>query len=407
MEISVRQAGDPNPRTVLGPRQQMTPSPYSLHTLSATFADALSGACVGCVTNAQINSIDGGKVTGTVANATNANSANTASTAGSVTGIVQIENGGTGSSTKSFVDLSTNQSGIGGNKSFTGVLSGIGSGLTNLNGGNITDETITRAKLAYGATSRYDLQLIAMLRWDLLPTQTTISVGSDPEAIAFDGTLIYVANSGSNNVTRIRASTGALEGSPIAVGSAPKALAYDGVFVYVANFGSGTVTRIRATTGIVEGSPITVGDSPRSLVFDGTFVYAGNQVATGTVTRIRAATGIIEGSPILVGANPSALVFDGTFVYVANAGSNNVMRIRASTGVVEGGPIIVGSSPSALAFDGTFIYVMKRDSDNSGTIGRIRASTGILEAGVREARLTSHLRLSLMERLCTWLDWAA
>jgi hypothetical protein len=39
-----------------------------------------------------------------------------------VTGIVQIENGGTGSSTKNFVDLSTNQTNIGGNKTFTGLV---------------------------------------------------------------------------------------------------------------------------------------------------------------------------------------------------------------------------------------------------------------------------------------------
>ncbi len=56
--------------------------------------------------------------------ATTAGSATTATTAGNVTGIVAIANGGTGSATKSFVDLSTAQD-IGGTKNFTGNV-GIG-----------------------------------------------------------------------------------------------------------------------------------------------------------------------------------------------------------------------------------------------------------------------------------------
>ena len=52
--------------TVLTPRQEITSTPFANR---AATADALSANCVGCVTSAQINSIDGAKVTGTVANA--------------------------------------------------------------------------------------------------------------------------------------------------------------------------------------------------------------------------------------------------------------------------------------------------------------------------------------------------
>lgn len=86
LEIAVKKnAGDAY--TVLSPRQQITSSPYSIRTLSAQQADALSGNCVGCVTNAQVNSISGGKVTGVVANAASAQN---------VAGIVGTANGGTG-----------------------------------------------------------------------------------------------------------------------------------------------------------------------------------------------------------------------------------------------------------------------------------------------------------------------
>ncbi|MBS1797633.1 MAG: hypothetical protein JSS81_27670 [Acidobacteria bacterium] len=112
LEIAVKKAAEPG-FTTLSPRQQITSSPYAVRTVSATSADNLSAACVACVSDAQINSIAGAKVTGTVANAANATNA------ANVTGVVPVANGGTGSATKNFVDLTTAQT-VGGNKSFSG-----------------------------------------------------------------------------------------------------------------------------------------------------------------------------------------------------------------------------------------------------------------------------------------------
>ena len=135
LDIAVKRTTDPpaNPYTTLSPRQQLTASPYSIRTLSANAADSLSSVCVGCVTDANISSVAGSKVTGTVANATNAASA---TTAGNVTGVVAIANGGTGSSTQNFVDLTTNQT-VGGNKTFSNTVAAItlsaGTGGLNMN----------------------------------------------------------------------------------------------------------------------------------------------------------------------------------------------------------------------------------------------------------------------------------
>jgi hypothetical protein len=65
VEIGVRPAGNGS-YTTLAPRQQISSSPYAIRTLSAATADALSSACVGCVTNAQIQGVAGSKVTGTI-----------------------------------------------------------------------------------------------------------------------------------------------------------------------------------------------------------------------------------------------------------------------------------------------------------------------------------------------------
>ena len=134
LEIAVKRSGDPD-YTTLAPRQQLTAAPFANHTINAGSADSLSNVCVGCITSGQIGSVAGSKVTGNVANADNAT---LAMTAGNVTGVVSVANGGTGSATQNFVDLFTNQSNIGGNKSFTGIVSGTfsgdGSGLSNVPG---------------------------------------------------------------------------------------------------------------------------------------------------------------------------------------------------------------------------------------------------------------------------------
>lgn len=121
LDMQVSPAGANN-YTQLSPRLAIGSTPY---------AQALT--CLSCISNAQIVTVDGSKVTGTVANASNAATATSATSAYSVTGIVGIANGGTGSNVKNFVDLSTAQS-IAGDKSFTGVLSGNGSGLVNVPG---------------------------------------------------------------------------------------------------------------------------------------------------------------------------------------------------------------------------------------------------------------------------------
>src|SRR5437870_1119943 len=66
LEVGVRPGGSGGAFTILSPRQQISSTPYALRTLNATAADSLSSACVGCVTDAQIKSVSGSKVTGTI-----------------------------------------------------------------------------------------------------------------------------------------------------------------------------------------------------------------------------------------------------------------------------------------------------------------------------------------------------
>jgi YVTN family beta-propeller protein len=61
--------------------------------------------------------------------------------------------------------------------------------------------------------------------------------------VAFDGTNIWVTNSGSNTVTKLLASTGQVLGT-FSVGTAPLGIAFDGANIWVANSGSNTVSKL-------------------------------------------------------------------------------------------------------------------------------------------------------------------
>jgi DNA-binding beta-propeller fold protein YncE len=68
-------------------------------------------------------------------------------------------------------------------------------------------------------------------------------VGTGPEGIAFDGANIWVTNWTSNNVTKLRASDGAILGT-FAVGSSPTGIAFDGANIWVVNVGSNSVSKL-------------------------------------------------------------------------------------------------------------------------------------------------------------------
>ncbi len=66
LEIGVRPGADTGAYTLLGPRQQLTSTPYAIRSLASTSADSLSLACVGCVQDSQINTVTGSKIVGQI-----------------------------------------------------------------------------------------------------------------------------------------------------------------------------------------------------------------------------------------------------------------------------------------------------------------------------------------------------
>ena len=384
ISIAVRKIGEVT-FTLLSPRQPVTSSPYAIRSSNATSSDSLSQNCVLCITDAQIASVDGGKVTGVVSSAQNALNALNAT---NVTGTVGIANGGTGSNTKNFVDLSTDQS-VAGNKTFSGnvsvtgasgIFSGNGSGLTDLNGANIAGGTITTAQLSADAVpNSSSLTMLGSLRWDLLKGQREIGVGNSPTGMAFDGNNMWVVNTNSNTVSKIRTGDGAVIGT-FAAGASPQRAAFDGSNVWITDFtATNNVQKMRASDGAIVGT-FTVAALPTSIAYDGANMWVQNG---NNVTKIRASDGANLGT-FAVGSVPTKIVFDGSNIWVSNFVGGNVTKLRASDGANLGTFAVLGF-PNGLVFDGTTIWVATssgltklRPSDGAN-IGSIPFASGLTD----------------------------
>jgi len=152
----------------------------------------------------------------------------------------------------------------------------------------------------------------------------TISVGSYPWGIAFDGTNIWVTNMFGNSVTEISASNGTVLGTFTGTFSAPTGIAFDGTSIWVTNQGSASVTELLASNGTTLGS-FTVGNNPIGVAFDGANLWIANQ-NSNTVTKLRVSDGTILGT-FTAGSGPYGVVFDGVNIWITNFQGNTVSKL--------------------------------------------------------------------------------
>jgi 6-phosphogluconolactonase len=230
-------------------------------------------------------------------------------------------------------------------------------------------------------------------------TQLAISSGSAP--VTFAPQFVFVANSGSNNVSAytINPTSGALaavSGSPFAAGTNPMSVSTDfpGRFAYVANNGSNNVSgfSINQTTGVLSpmtGSPFAVGTGPASVLVEPSseFVYSGNSgsqnISEFTLSPSTGALSAISGSPVGTLLNITSMSSDptGQLVFAAGTQSNvgmlniytvnlNQLPFPAPNGslqiLTQASAAGVGLKTSSVAIHpfARFAYVANMGSDN-------------------------------------------
>lgn len=121
-----------------------------------------------------------------------------------------------------------------------------------------------------------------------------IPVGTYPDgvAVANGGERIFVANSASDNVSVVNASSGEVLGSiSLPLNSSPSSIAFDPASgtVYVAESGTNEIVAINATTNLIEGT-FPTGRSPVAIVPTPHHVFVANYISNN-VSVISGAVG--------------------------------------------------------------------------------------------------------------------
>jgi 6-phosphogluconolactonase len=225
------------------------------------------------------------------------------------------------------------------------------------------------------------------------------SGGSEPNAVAQHGNLVYVLNvGGSSNLVGFRFSNGHLTRIANSTrflatnNSEAASLAFspDGQFLVVTERATNNldVFRVQADATL---SPIVVNQDAAPGTFAVTFAPngaalvsetgpAGGNNASTISSYAVASDGTLSpislGVPTLGNANCWNVVTpDGRFVYVSNAGSSTIsgFAIGKTGGLTPVGPTVVGTNPAgstnldiAVSADGKFLYTL---NSGTGTIG--------------------------------------
>jgi 6-phosphogluconolactonase (cycloisomerase 2 family) len=251
----------------------------------------------------------------------------------------------------------------------------------------------------------------------LTPTGTSVSVGSNPMAIAdFEGPLapnstqpqfgfIYVLNQGSKSISvfQVTDSMGhlsAVPGSPFPTQVNPQAITVTSigspsaftVFVYVANGALGSISGFRANADgsltEVAGSPFSAGANISWVAGRGPFIYAsdaGNNAIVGLAVQANGSLTPVSGSPFTAGSQPGAIGPGlDRFLYVVNRGNNTVSGYTVDFGAgaltpIAGSTFSTGSNPVYVAegSNGQRLYVANQGSSSISTFTK-DPNTGML-----------------------------
>jgi 6-phosphogluconolactonase (cycloisomerase 2 family) len=251
---------------------------------------------------------------------------------------------------------------------------------------------------------------------EVLPRTSVAPYGTLPRTLLMDpgGAFLYVANSGSNNLSvfSINATNGGLTpvaNSPFSIGLTPlnMLLSSSGKYLYVsaASQPFGLILTFSLNAGVPSlvsnGVTNTQGLNPNGLAINpsGSYLYAANtssnSIAIFSIGSSGALT-LVQGSPIAdIYANPISLILDpaGQFLYVVNQANNNIAAysISSSTGLptilnistntntsTTTGAYGTEASPSLVVSDPNGKYLFVGNQGSSAGIQSFSTSSGNL-----------------------------
>jgi hypothetical protein len=199
------------------------------------------------------------------------------------------------------------------------------------------------------------------------------TVGSFPLTVESDGADLWVANTGSATVSRVRASDGSLLGTWTGVPGPRGVLVAMGKVFVTSSTNPGGLYEIDPTG--VPGAAISVtsdlGAASAGLAFDGASIWVANYgTGSGTGSVSRVIVNPLSITTFTTGFNqPIGVLFDGANIWVTDAGDNTLKKLDTSGVIVQ--TVTVGLYPTVAVFDASNIWVPNLVS-NSITVVRAR-----------------------------------
>jgi len=198
------------------------------------------------------------------------------------------------------------------------------------------------------------------------------TVGSSPSLLASDGADIWVANQGSNTVSRVRAADGKLLETWTGAINAFGVLVAMGRVIVSAGQNPGNLYVIDPSqpAGAVATVASNLGDTPLGIAFDGSRVWTANE--GGSVSIVTPGTAPWTVTTITTGFNsPFGVLYDSANVWVTDNGANTLLKLNSAGSIVQ--TVTVGSFPQYPVFDGSNIWV---PNQNSNSVAVVRLLSG-------------------------------
>jgi DNA-binding beta-propeller fold protein YncE len=197
-------------------------------------------------------------------------------------------------------------------------------------------------------------------------TVAATTLGGEPQSIAFDGTNLWTANSGTPSVSIITPMAPYTVTTVTTGFAEPYGILFDGSHIWVTDYAADTLLELDASGNILQ--TVSVGGGPGLPVFDGTNIWVPNY-GDSSLTVVQAATGAVvatitaDGNNLLSGPNGAS--FDGERVLVANYNGNSLTVFKAADlsliGNVATAPATV---PNTACSDGVNFWVPMLGSGN-------------------------------------------
>ncbi|MCP4216655.1 MAG: hypothetical protein GY765_18530 [bacterium] len=176
-----------------------------------------------------------------------------------------------------------------------------------------------------------------------------------PTGMCFDGTLIWLADSGIHKIHGLDPNTGEVKKELQAPGFDPRGLAWDGKLLWCNDGEEGWIYGINTKTGIAEKILESNSPNPGGMAFDGKYLWMIDKKAK-QILKINRIDGMMHENIPAPSKNCKDLAFDGKYLWVTDNIDNLLYRSDPATGDVVTFLRANGPYPYGICWDGKTLW---------------------------------------------------